>query len=388
MRIKTIFIIFFLLLLSASAWAADAKRIFINGFTADKEVENRKRTTERIFKEGFLNAGYHIADTASIKAGLSAETLKMSVGTNNENTLKKIMASSDVDYIVYGYIRLKNNYISITAKMLDKSNEEIKLGQVKTIHMRRELADKFYDEACRLLAVYLTSDNSKDVQKFQDKMLSEERLYEMKKRQSKLAEEETEEDEKYRRKVAEFQQDRYDSIVGNNSWIRGGYNFRDVTTDSDEFNQHFKKGSQFFIEWDIPVYTKNMIGIDIVSRYTCRYFSSKKDKVNNLTDEKLSRDFEKRDRAVFDAFDFGLRIRLASYFLMTRFDIYGIGALGVNEGSFNAFYGGGLEVAFLPHVGFFIEYNQGTSSVTDLNIDIEKNAQLLVGSTLRFSLSK
>ena len=383
---KTILISLIITAMSLFVWAAGEKRIFINGFTADGIGESRKNTTERVFKEEFINNGFRIADEASIKAGLKMESLKMGVGSNDENTLKKIMASSDVDYIVYGYVRAKQDYIFITAKMLDKSNNEIKLGRVKTIRMKKELAERFYEEGCRVLAVYLISDESGKVQKFQDKMISEERLYEKTIKQGILAGEESIANEEFRRKVEEYKQERYDKITGNHSWFRGGYNLRELTTGNVEFDTHFKPGRQFFFEWDVPVYDESMVGIDLLARYTCRYFSKRKNVSNTLTDEKLARDFDERKRTVFDSVDFGLRVRLGVYFLMTKFDIYGIAALGINEGAFNAMYGGGFEVAFFPHVGFFIEYNRGTTSVTDLDLDIANNSQVLVGSTFRFSL--
>ena len=372
---------FIIIILPYCALAKSQNRTFINEFTVDTATANMNRIADRILKEEFLNAGYRITDRESIRAGLSVQELQMVLGSNDENQLKTIMASGDVDYIVYGYISSRDNHIFITTKMLDKSGGEAKLGRVKTVSIRNELSKEFFEEACTLLSRYLVTGNTKNVLKFQDKMLAEERRYEISHRQQLLTEEEVSAHERYRKKVDNYKRERKHNITKHKSVLRIAYNPYTITTNNDIFNASFKEGHQFSVELNIPVYTETM-GLDFVARYTARYFSRSNNQLPPDFDEKFLKDWEK-GRTLLNAFNFGIRPRLRFYFLMTEFDIYGIGAVGYNTGSFNAFGGGGIEMAFFPRIGFFAEYNRGWSSIGEQNINVENNHQLLIGTTFR-----
>jgi len=379
---------FMVIILPYCAWAKSQNKTFINGFTADSTISDMKISADSILKEEFLNAGYHIADIGAIRAGLSTTELKMILGSNDEKSLKNIMASGDVDYIVYGYIRSRNNYIFITAKMLDKSGGEAKLGRVKTVSIRKELLNNeiskdFFREACTLLSKYLITGNTKNVLKFQDKMLEEERRYEIAQRQKLLTAEEKADDEIYKRNIENYKIKRKETITKHDSVLRAAFNPYTIITDNDEFNASFKEGYQFFVEWDIPFFSYKR-NLDLVVRYTARYFPANTNNPlpSDFLDEKRLKDWEK-GRTVFNALDFGFRLKLNFYFLMTQFDLYAIGAIGGNAGSFNAFGGGGIEIAFFPYIGFFAEYNRGWSSIGEQNINVENNNQLLIGATLR-----
>ncbi|MCL2025572.1 MAG: porin family protein [Leptospirales bacterium] len=364
------------------AWAKSKDKVFVNGFTADTATAGIKTTADNIFKNAFLDSDYRITDINAISAGLSVEELKMTLGSNDENSLKHIMASGDVDHIAYGYIRARGGYIFITAKMLDKSGSEIKLGRVKTVSIRNEISKNFFEEACALLAEYLITGNTKKILQFQDKMLVEEKRYEIAQKQKLLTQQDQSEYEKYQKKVDDYKRKRKETITGHDTFLRVAYNPYTIKTDNKEFNNSFKEGRQFFVELDIPLFTET-VGLDIIARYTARYFPKNREfPLPASFDKKLSRDWE-RGKSVFDAFDFGLRIRFNFYFLMTEFDIYGIGALGVNERSFSAFGGGGVEISFFPHIGFFAEYNRGWSSIGEQNINVANNHQLLIGTAFR-----
>ena len=381
-----------IIILPYCVWAKSQNRTFINEFTADGVTKYTTTKADGILKEEFLKARYTITDINALRAGLSTQELKMALGSNDENDLKTILASGDVDYIVYGYIRSRGNYIFITAKMLDKSGGEAKLGRVKTVNIRNEILDKHFEEACTLLAKYLMTGDTKKILQFQDQMLTEEKRYEVAKNKQRLTAQEETEYEKYQKRIEEKKEERRFNITKRDSFIRVAFNPYTITTDDEAFNLSFKEGQQFFVELDLPIFS-GTFALDLIMRYTGRYFPANKEGPlsNNLPwwstyhlDESLVADWE-NGYALFNAWDIGFRLRLNFYFLMTEFDIYGIGALGKNGGSFNVFGGGGVEIAFFPYIGFFMEYNRGKSAIVrgEQSINVEDNHQLLIGTVLR-----
>jgi TolB-like protein len=381
---KKIILCLLVLALPYYARADEGKKVFISGFTAHKNIENKKLSADNVFKEEFLNAGYRITDINAIKAGISAEELKMSLGSNDENSLKRVLESGDVDYIAYGYIRIRGSYVFITAKMLDKSNGNVKLEKIKSVSIRNEISEQFFKEACTVLAGYIISGDTKKVLKFQDKVLAEEKRYEIANKQQKLQGEENEDRRNYQNRIDEYKKLRKETITKHDAVFRSAFNPFGVKSNNEAFDKSFKEGRQFFIELDLPLFT-DTIGLDLMARYTCRYFSKRDTPfvATTLDDKKFDRDWE-RGRSVFDSWGVGMRLRLNGYFLMTEFDLYGIGAIGMTETSFSAIYGGGIEIAFFPYVGFFVEYNRGWSSVGDLKLNVENNNQLLIGAALRW----
>ncbi|MCL1834448.1 MAG: DUF4143 domain-containing protein, partial [Leptospirales bacterium] len=163
------------------AWAAESgKRVFVNEYIVDTTVyaleEYDHGFVEDKLRKEFQREKYKVVGDADIRARFSAEELKMALGSNNEESLKKIMSSGEVDYIVYGYIRYRDNYIGITAKMLDKSTGATKLGRVKTIRISKSILDEsLYKKACTLLAEYIVSGKERAVIKFQEEMLEKEK---------------------------------------------------------------------------------------------------------------------------------------------------------------------------------------------------------------------
>ena len=377
---KAIILISSIVLLYCShASAAEARKTFIKGFITDNVSSVKRSTAENIFTSVLLDSGYMIISMESLNARLSMEELKMALGSNDEKNLKDVMSASEVDYIVYGTIRSKAGYTFITVKMLDKSHGSAELGRIKTLRIKSELESTCYDEACRVLACFLVNNDAKAVQKFQDQLFSEEKRFEKDKRDSALKNQEYQDEQKFRASVESYKRKRKRDIAGRYAFIRMAYNFYGAGSDDDNFNDYFKDGTQFFFEMDVPMNRTELSGMDMLFRYTVRYYAKEGD-VAPANPEYA--DYWNEGQAVFNSFDFGLRYRMGFYVLMTKFDLYALAALRYTSSDFSGVYGFGFEIAFFPSYGFFVEYNRGKSDIGVSSLNIETN-QVLIGLTVR-----
>ena len=379
MKRTIIILLSFILFCCLQQGYAAGKKTFLRGFTIDNVAESKKNSAEKIFTSTLLDAGYSLITMESLGVSLSMEELKTAIGSNDEKSLKDIMAASNVDYIVYGAIRSKGGYTFITVKMLDKSHGSVELGRIRTLRIKKEIEHSCFEDACRVLADFVVTGNQKPVQKYQDILFSKEKRYEKEKRSRALHREEIEDEECFRDSVAQYKSKRRRDIAGKYSILRFGYNFFGAETKDENFDEYFKRGTQVFFELDVPLNRRSLSGLDYILRYTYRYFAP--DGSVAPADPEYA-DYWDMETAAFFAFDFGLRYRLGLYALMTKFDLYAMLSMRYMDDDFNLLYGCGFEMAFFPSFGFFIEYNYGYSDIGESSLDIE-NHQFLIGLAYR-----
>ncbi len=407
MKLKIIIISVIIVCLYGTMLLA-GERVFIKEFAVENIHENKSERAQRFFTNVFLDEGYTINTMESLSVSLDLEEIKQAIETDDEKIIKDLLAISDVDYIVYGFIRLKGGYVYITAKMLDKSDNNVELKNVKTLRIKNEINETYFDEACIVLARFLVSNDPDQVQEFQDKLFAAEKKYEIDLRNQALRSEVAADEEEFRRKVNDYKKKRKKDVAGNYAILRTGYNFFGARTKNDDFNEHFERGTQLFVELALPLHyitspnENPLSGFDLLIRYT--YFYYPYDRSQGPPESEVYQEYWEDKKIRFHGLDFGLRYRLGLYFLMTKFDLYVMASARghfwpekyekeeteypdeeeeeVDSSSLGGVIGGGVEIAFFPYLGFFVEYNYGTSDIGKDSLDIESH-QTLIGFTFR-----
>jgi len=155
---------------SMQVYAAELKSIYIREFTIEKGLKKDDVTGQRVkdyISEIVVDeGGYSLISDDEVKQILKQEEIKMAIDSCSEDAcIKKLMKSLRTDYIIYGNIGYDSGGYRITAKLLDRAGDTIKLARVKTLSFRDQNKIKM---ASVDLAQYLINGKAIEMNRYDD----------------------------------------------------------------------------------------------------------------------------------------------------------------------------------------------------------------------------
>lgn len=383
MKKSTLLIITFLILFASHEVFA-AQRILVKSFTMVNIPANEPygaSISKQIENTFFDAGGYDPLTYEDVIASAALDAQRQSFGCNDDRCMKALLSAAKIDLIIYGSVKRTNNYMQITAKMLDKSNGTVELARIKTVKIR-DLA--YIDEASKVIAQYLLDGKEKKVTKFQDKMYVHEIVSERNATDIVLEKESGDSEDEFEKSVENYKEQRRGEIAGKTDILRFGFSKWGMTARDEGFNRAFERGTLFMTDLMIPFNAGQLSGTDMYFRYTYKSFPRRT--IIQSGDDTISSDvmtlYNKDTNATYHLFDIGFRYRLGAYFLMTKFDLYALAAIRFGGGSNIGIGGFGGEMAFFQSMGVFIEYNRGIFEFGSPDINIEGN-QIIAGISFK-----
>ena len=381
-----IFILSILASFGAASSAEAGQKLFVKSFSKvgfpdnDPVGSSISRTIEGVF---FDHGGYEPITEDDLVAGAALDESRQAFGCNDDRCMKTLLSASRIDLIVYGVVKNANGYVYITGKLLDKSRGTVELARIKTVRIRSDFRDSpCFSEGMTVLSRYLLTGKEDEIQDFQDKMYVAEKRSEQELRKTALEVESNNEAEQFRNNVEKYKQRRREEIAGKYAFWRFGYSQWGMKTASSEFNTYYDRGMQFMTDIVIPFDRESLSGVDMYLRYAFKTFRKRSD-LDYSQSGPLYQDYISKGNYTQNLFDLGLRYRLGLYFLMTKFDVYVLGAGRMSAGGGMGWYGGvGGEIAFFQSMGFFAEYNKGQLKEGSANVNFEGD-QVIFGVTWR-----
>jgi hypothetical protein len=382
-----IFIITAIVLAGGVSRAEAGQKLFVKSFSrigfseSDPIGATISKSVESVF---FDNGAYEPIMEEDVIAGAALDESKQALGCNDDRCMKSLLTASKIDLIVYGVAKKSNGYTYITGKLLDKSRGTVELARVKTVRIKDDFRNSpYFVEGITLLAQYLLNGKESDLQSFQDKMYVAEKRSEQDLRKTALEVQSKNEDDQFSKSVEKYKQRRKEEIAGKYSFWRFGYSQWGMKTKNDEFNRYYDRGMQFMTDLVVPFDRNSLSGMDFYFRYAYKTWKLRSDLPYAESGALYTDYISKGNRYTQNLFDLGFRYRLGLYFLMTKFDLYALGAGRMSvEGGFGFYGGAGVEIAFFQSLGFFAEYNKGQFKEGSANVDFE-NDQVIFGLTWR-----
>lgn len=133
--------IFLFIFLNPPAFAVELKSIYIREFSTEQSLKENdpagKRIKDYISEIVVDEGGYSLISDDEVKEILKQEEMKMAIDSCSEDAcVKKLMKSIRTDYVIYGNVGYDNGSYHITAKLLDRAGDTIKLARIKTLSFR------------------------------------------------------------------------------------------------------------------------------------------------------------------------------------------------------------------------------------------------------------
>jgi len=153
-----------------SVSAAELKSIYIREFSVEQGLKPNDPTGKRIkdyISETVVDeGGYTIISDDEVKQIMKQEEMKMAIDSCDDDAcIKKLMKSIRTDFIIYGNVSFDNRNYHVTAKILDRAGDTVKLARVKTLTFKD--ADKI-KMASVDLARYLIDGKSIEMERYDD----------------------------------------------------------------------------------------------------------------------------------------------------------------------------------------------------------------------------
>lgn len=172
---RTLLTILLLFIISLQLNAAGKKSIYIRTFKTGQGLKAEDPVGERIkdyISEVISESGdYTIISDDEVKQIIEQEELQMAVDAcSDEECIKTLMKSLRTDYIIYGTVSILGGKYHLTAKIIDRAGDTIKLARVKTLIFRDENKMRM---ASVDLARYLTDGREIDMGRYDDDYRSE-----------------------------------------------------------------------------------------------------------------------------------------------------------------------------------------------------------------------
>ncbi|MDH7552871.1 MAG: hypothetical protein QHH74_04375 [Spirochaetota bacterium] len=378
------------------------KKIYVREF----EIENMSKSNylqkriKEIMEETFQkDANYSIITDDDIGVFFDHESLKMTLGEcSSDACIRKIMEKTNAEIIIYGRIWRTNEYIYITARLMDRADGIPKVTKIKTIKYQY---DNFFEEGVNALAYYLLTGKDGQVKEFMDKVYKKEEEVKYQEKMLKKEKEYEKIEEDFLLRTEKAAEQRKKELTSRYSGIRIGWSLFHSTMD-DEMNKYFTVQHAFLYDWIISDEDMKLSDKDYYDGYLRGFFKkfTMSDSSVNPTG-KIGDDVIYKSTALLFGLDIGLRIRHRMYFLMTVFDIYfpfGVrfqiydesakdkrfdnDEINVTFYSCGVYGGCGLEIAFFKSIGLFMEYNIGYTPVGTNKINVDGH-QVYLGVTYR-----
>lgn len=167
---KTLLTFFLLIIISMPLAAVSNKSIYIKAFTAGDGMKTRGSIGEHI--KDYISeiiserSGYTIISDDEVKLIIKQEELHLAIDScSDEACIKTLIKSLSTDYIIYGTIDYLGGKYYITAKIIDRAGDTIKIVRVKTLVFRDENKIRM---ASADLARYLTDGRDIDMERYED----------------------------------------------------------------------------------------------------------------------------------------------------------------------------------------------------------------------------
>lgn len=130
-----------LIFFSMQVSAAEYKSIYIREFSIGKGLKKDdpagNRIKEYISETVIEDGGFSIISDDEVKQILKQEEIKMAIDSCSEDAcIRKLMKSIRTDFIIYGNIGFDNGSYNVTAKLLDRAGDVIKLARIKTLSFK------------------------------------------------------------------------------------------------------------------------------------------------------------------------------------------------------------------------------------------------------------
>lgn len=163
-------LVLLLIIINSPVSSAELKSIYIKEFSIDQGLKYDdpagKRIKDYISEVIVDEGGYTIISDDEVKQILKQEEIKMAIDSCDDDAcIKKLMKSLRTDYIIYGNIGHDKKNYHVTAKILDRAGETVKLARIKS------LTFKDYDKikmASVDLARYLINGKAIEMERYDD----------------------------------------------------------------------------------------------------------------------------------------------------------------------------------------------------------------------------
>ncbi len=161
---------FIVFIISLPLLSAEQKSIYIREFSIGQglkysdPVGNRIKDyiSETVVDEG----GYTIISDDEVKEIIKQEELKMAMDSCTDDAcIKKLMKSIQTDFVIYGDVSHDKKSYHVTAKILDRAGNTIKLSRIKSLTFKDDDKIKM---ASVDLARYLISGKAIDMERYDD----------------------------------------------------------------------------------------------------------------------------------------------------------------------------------------------------------------------------
>ncbi len=383
------------------AQARGAKLVYIQDFVMEEgfpATDTVGKDIKNLLVEVFqAKTSYEITEDQTVEAVLEEEQRAQGLNKcSDEACMRALMERIDSELMVYGRVKKVDGKFHITAKMLDRSTGVARLSRIRTLKFKYE---DMFERAIRALGLYLVSGDNDAVEKFNEKVNDREENEELILKTSEIENKMQEKRLQAEKKVREAAEEWKTSMLSRSPQLRVGYGAL-VTTKEPEFDKYYKDRSAYFVDLIVRMNTR----VEAVPKYDMYYrlfYKGMRMSDSSVEGGIMFEDPVTKGKADMYGADWGLRVRWGTYFMMTSFDFYVLGAvrgqyyreeapdpldakktLKIELYSIGGYGGAGVEVAFFKNLGFFVEFNTGYTPVGDKKANLEGN-QLYCGVTLR-----
>ncbi len=388
--------------------AAEKSIIYVKNFTIDtasglKENDPVKNEVKNIIQDEFEKDGrFSVTADQDISAMLQQEAKSQSFGKcSSESCIQELMEKIKAQVIVFGRIRKGDDgYTYITARYMDSTSGIPKVTKIRTIKYKHS---DDVEKGSKALARYLITGKDDKVIAFMDEVYNREED----ESKSKNIEEEKQlakkKEAEYNAKVEKAAKERKNALMSRSPRLRAGYGFF-MSTGNKDVDDVFKEQSGYFLDIMFargPI--NERFNRDCYFRFIYKKYGMNDDSIKSKP--VLGKDAINDSTGKFYGMDFGFRLKINRYFMLTAFDPYALAGirtgwytekakdkydnsdLKVTLGGYGGYVGGGMEFAFFENLGFFGEYNRGIFKIGKDKTNIEGN-QFYGGVTLRTEIEE